>query len=149
MRNVFVHITLPITLNSMTTDELSNLIIGMALKIHRVLGPGLLESAYQACMRYELRKAGLRHEYEKAVPIVYDGLRLDHGYRLDILVEGQVVIELKTVEALTDVHLAQMLTYLKLGRYPLGLIINFHTKRVKDGVRRVINSKAVTQRTQR
>lgn len=123
----------------MTPDKISNLVIGHAIKIHKTLGPGLLESAYHECMIHELKKAGLRYESEKPVPIVYDGLRLDHGYRLDILVEGLVVVEIKRVESLTPVHLAQMITYLKLGGFPLGLLINFHVRRLKEGLRRVVN----------
>lgn len=123
----------------MTEDELSNIVIGSALRVHRKLGPGLLESAYRTCLCYELTKAGLRIEIEKPMPIVYEEIKLDHGYRMDILVEGKLVIEIKTVEAFTDVHFQQLMTYLRLGRYKLGLLINFHVSLLKDGLKRVIN----------
>jgi len=123
----------------MSEDELSNIVIGCALRVHRKLGPGLLESAYQVCLCHELTKAGLRIEMEKPMPIVYEEIRLDHGYRIDILVEGKLVIEIKTVEAFTDVHFQQLMTYLRLGYYKLGLLINFHVSLLKDGLKRVIN----------
>ncbi|GAB3315988.1 GxxExxY protein [Larkinella ripae] len=103
------------------------------------MGPGLLESAYRECLAYELTKTGLYVERKKPMPIVYKEKKLDHGYRMDLLVERNVVVELKTVEALTDVHFAQTLTYLKLGHFHLGLLINFRVNLLKDGVRRVIN----------
>ena len=121
-------------------NKLTEKIIGAAIEVHRTLGPGLLESAYQECLLYELKQLGLKVEKEKALPIIFKEIKLDHGYRIDLLVEDQVVIELKTVEAFTDVHSAQVLTYLKLGNYPLGLLINFHTKLLKNGVKRFINS---------
>ncbi|REE24289.1 GxxExxY protein [Winogradskyella pacifica] len=106
--------------------------------MHKQLGPGLLESAYQECLFHELKKAGLAVQKEKALPIVYKDIKLDHGYRIDLLVENKVVIEIKTVEAFSDVHLAQVLTYLKLGNYKLGLLLNFHVTTLKNGIRRVI-----------
>ncbi len=121
-------------------NKLTEKIIGAAIEVHRTLGPGLLESAYQECLLYELRQLGLKVEKEKALPIIFKEIKLDHGYRIDLLVEDQVVIELKTVEAFTEVHSAQVLTYLKLGNYPLGLLINFHTKLLKNGIKRFINS---------
>jgi GxxExxY protein len=123
----------------MTENQLSNIIIGCAIEVHKQLGPGLLESAYQECLLYELKQKGLKVKKEKPVPIVYKEVKLDHGYRIDILVEEKVVIELKTVECFTDVHLAQVLTYLKLGNYKLGLLLNFHTTVLKNGIRRIIN----------
>ncbi len=122
----------------MTINELSNTIIGLAIEVHRQLGPGLLESAYQECLYYELKKAGLKVEKEKPMPIVYKEVKLDHGYRMDLLVENEVVIEIKTVECFTDVHIAQVLTYLKLGNYKLGLLINFHVSLLKNGIKRLI-----------
>ncbi|MCK5777032.1 MAG: GxxExxY protein [Bacteroidales bacterium] len=122
----------------MYENELSKIIIGCAIDVHRQLGPGLLESAYQECLRYELVKKGLKVEQEKSVPIVYKEITLDHGYRIDLLVEDRLVIELKVVEAFTDVHTAQVLTYLKLGGYKLGLLLNFHVKMMKDGIKRII-----------
>lgn len=108
--------------------------------MHRSLGPGLLESAYSECLLFELRDRGFRVQKELALPIVYRDVKLDHGYRMDLLVEDKVVVELKTVEALTDVHFAQVLTYLRLGEYPLGLLLNFQTTILKNGIKRVINT---------
>ena len=123
----------------MNENEISNKILGCAIEVHKQLGPGLLESAYQECLFYELRLADLKVEREKPMPIVYKEIALDHGYRMDLLVENKVVIELKTVEYLTDVHTAQILTYLKLGGYKLGLLLNFHISILKNGIKRVIN----------
>ena len=125
------------------SEELNNLsyqIIGCAIEVHRILGPGLLESAYQNCLIFELKKKGLKVEKEISLPITYKSIELDHGYRIDLLVNNQVVIELKTVEELTDVHKAQVLTYLKLGDFPLGLLINFHSKILKNNIKRYINT---------
>jgi len=122
-----------------TENELSNIVIGKAIEVHKTLGPCLLESAYKECLSYELINAGLKVEKEKPMPILYKDIKLDHGYRLDLLVEGKLVIELKTVEAFTDVHTAQVLTYLKLGNYHLGLLINFHVTLLKNGIKRIIN----------
>ena len=122
----------------MNNNEISNLVIGSAIEVHKHLGPGLLESAYQECLYFELINKGLRVEKEKSLPVVYKEVKLDHGYRIDLLVEKQVVIEIKTVEALTEVHQAQILTYLKLGGFELGLLLNFNVKLLKDGIRRFI-----------
>ena len=122
----------------MYENPISNQIIGAALNAHRTLGPGLLESAYQECMYYELIQKGFNVRKELPMPIIYKEVKLDHGYRIDLLVENKVVIEIKTVEKFTDVHLAQMLTYLRLGNFKLGYIINFHVARLKDGIKRVI-----------
>ena len=123
----------------MTENEISSRIIGCAIDIHKSLGPGLLESAYQECLYYKLQKEGLRVEKEKAMPLIYEEVHLDCGYRIDLLVENKVVIELKSVEALTDVHMAQTLTYMKLGEYKLGLLMNFNVNLLKNGVKRVVN----------
>ncbi|GAB3916953.1 GxxExxY protein [Larkinella terrae] len=123
----------------MEDRQLSYQIIKGAIEVHRALGPGLLESAYQECLQYELSEYGLYVEREKPMPIVYKEVRLNHGYRMDLLVEGRIVVETKTVEALTDVHFAQLLTYLKLGQFRLGLLINFHVTLLKEGVSRVLN----------
>lgn len=123
----------------MVENELSKIVIGCAIEVHRQLGPGLLESAYQECLYYELCNQGLSIEKEKPMPIVYKDIKLDHGYRIDLLVENKLVIELKTVECFTDVHIAQVLTYLNLGGYKLGLLINFHTTLLKNGIKRIIN----------
>ncbi|GAB2561743.1 GxxExxY protein [Spirosoma areae] len=119
--------------------SLTTIVIGKAIEVHRALGPGLLESAYQECLFYELQQAGLHVEREKPLPIIYKEVRLEHGYRLDLLVENELVIELKTVDLLTDVHSAQILTYLRLGNFPLGLLINFHVKMLRDGLKRFSN----------
>lgn len=122
----------------MNVNELSNLIIGKAIEIHKELGPGLLESAYKECLYYELITAGLKVEKEKPLPVVYKEIILDQGYRIDLLVENKVVIELKTVEAFTDVHMAQILTYLKFGHYKLGLLLNFIVSYLKNGIKRFV-----------
>ncbi|NOZ36447.1 MAG: GxxExxY protein [Chlorobi bacterium] len=122
----------------MTDNKITEKIIGCAIEIHRHLGPGLLESAYSECLSYELKQAGLNVEKEKPMPVIYKDVKLDHGYRIDLLVENRIVIELKTVEAFTDVHTAQILTYMKLGNYKLGLLINFHVSLLKNGIKRFI-----------
>ena len=120
-------------------NELSKIILGCAIEVHKQLGPGLLESAYQECLHYELLKSGLDVVKEKPMPIIYKDVKLDHGYRIDLLVNNKVVIEIKTVEQFTDVHTAQVLTYLKLGNYKLGLLLNFYVTTLKNGIKRVIN----------
>ncbi len=121
-----------------TENEIAKIIFELGLKVHKKLGPGLLESAYEECLYYEINKAGLKVEKQKALPLVYDEIRLDAGYRIDLLVEYKFIIEIKSVEALNDLHLAQILTYLKLSNCKLGLLINFNTVLFKDGVKRVI-----------
>tara|TARA_R110002073_G_scaffold120065_3_gene261864 strand:+ start:4251 stop:4643 length:393 start_codon:yes stop_codon:yes gene_type:complete len=125
--------------NRMTENEIATKIIGCAIDVHKVLGPGLLERAYQECLYYKLKKVGLKVEKEKPMPLVFEEVKLECGYRIDLLVENKVVIELKSVEALNDVHLAQTLTYMKLGKYKLGLLINFNVTLLKQGIKRVIN----------
>jgi GxxExxY protein len=122
----------------MTENEISKIILDCAFKVHTTIGPGLLESVYRECLAYELRKAGLLVEQERPLPLVYEEVRLECGFRIDILVEDKVVIELKTVEAFNDVHIAQTLTYMRLSGCKLGLLINFYTKSLKDGIRRLI-----------
>ena len=122
----------------MEINQITHEILDSAYKVHSALGPGLLESTYQACLVYELKKKGLKVEVEKPLPLIYEEVKLECGYRIDILVEDQVVIELKTSEAFTEVHLAQVLTYLKLSGKNVGLLINFYTKSLKDGIKRVI-----------
>jgi len=124
----------------MDENEISNLIIGKAIEVHKALGPGLLESAYRECLFYELVNLGLKVEKEVPMPIVYKDIKLDHGYRIDLLVENKVVVELKAVDTLIDVHEAQILTYLKLGNYKLGLLINFNVRLLKNGVKRYVNN---------
>lgn len=123
----------------MEENILTDKIIGCGIKVHKVLGPGLLESAYQSYLYYELTKIGLFVEKEKALPVVYEDVKLDCGYRIDLLVERKVVIEVKSVEALADIHMAQVLTYLKLSNNRIGLLINFNVLKLKDGIKRVIN----------
>ena len=121
-------------------SELSGIVIGHAIDVHSSLGPGLLESAYKECLFYKLVKAGLSVVKEKAMPLIFEEVKLECGYRIDLQVENKLVIEVKSCEALADIHLAQTLTYLKLGNYKLGLLINFNVLKLKDGIKRVINN---------
>lgn len=123
----------------MIENELSNKVIGLAIEVHKALGPGLLESAYKECLFYKIQKEGLIVEKEKAMPLVFEDVHLECGYRMDLLVENKLVIEIKSVDALNDVHLAQTLTYMKLGNFKLGLLINFNVILLKYGLKRVIN----------
>jgi len=123
----------------LTENEISEKVIGCAIEVHKALGPGLLESAYLECLFYELLKVGLYVEKQKPLPLVYKEVKLDVGYRIDILVENKVVIELKSVEALNDIHIAQVLTYLKLSGCKLGLLMNFNVLRLVDGIKRLVN----------
>lgn len=123
----------------MDDNKLTEQIIGCAIKVHRSLGPGLLESAYQECLFYELKKAGLFVEKEKALPLVYEEVKLDCGYRIDLLVEKQIVVEIKSVEVLNDVHTAQVLTYLKLSNCKIGLLINFNVTQLTTRIKRLYN----------
>lgn len=124
----------------MHENELSEIVIGCAIKIHKALGPGLLESAYEECLNYEIKKAGLKVEKQKTLPLVYEEVKLDCGYRIDLLVENKLIVELKAVDALNDVYLAQVLTYLRLSNCKLGLLINFNVSKLKDGIRRIVNN---------
>jgi GxxExxY protein len=124
----------------MIENDISQIIIGCAIKVHTALGPGLLESAYEECLYYELVKEGLKVEKQKALPLIYEEIKLEVGYRLDPIVEDRVIVEIKACEGLNDIHLAQVLTYLKLSNVKLGLLINFNVTRVKDGIRRVVNN---------
>ena len=119
-------------------NEISGAIVDAAMKVHSALGPGLLESAYAACLRHELIKRGLKMISEVPVPVVYDGIKLDAGYKLDLLVEDTVVVELKAIEDLAPIHQAQIISYLKLTGKPIGLLINFHTLHLKDGIKRFV-----------
>jgi GxxExxY protein len=119
-------------------DPLTEKIIGFAIEVHRQLGPGLLESAYEECLCYELGQNGLSFRRQVPLPVVYKAIRLDCGYRIDIVVEEKVILELKTVEHLISVHDAQLLTYLKLSGVPTGLLLNFNSAVLKDGVRRLV-----------
>ncbi|BFM43284.1 GxxExxY protein [Flavobacterium sp. CFS9] len=124
----------------MSENELSRIVFNSALKVHQALGPGLLESAYEECLFYELKKLGLFIEKQKALPLVYEEVKLDIGYRLDILVENKLILEIKSVDCLNEVHFAQLLTYLKLTNCKLGLLINFNVCLIKNGIRRVVNN---------
>src|SRR4051812_2620966 len=123
----------------MTENELSKIVFDCGLKVHRALGPGLLESAYEACLFYELAKTNLFVEKQKGLPLIYEEIKLDIGYRTDLIIEHKLIVEVKAVEALNDIYLAQVLTYLKLSGCKLGLLINFNVLLFKDGVKRVIN----------
>ena len=122
-----------------TEEEISKIVFECALRVHKVLGPGLLESAYEECLFYELKKTNLKVEKQKPLPLIYKEVNLEVGYRIDIIIEDKFIVEVKSVEALNDIHLAQLLTYLKLSDCKLGLLINFNVKLLKDGVRRIIN----------
>ena len=123
----------------MIENKITEQIIGCAIKVHQNLGPRLLESAYQECLFYELKKAGLKVQKEKPLPLVYEDVKPDCGYRLDLLVEDTIIVEIKSVETLNDIHLAQVLTYLKLNNSKIGLLINFNVLQLVKGLKRVIN----------
>lgn len=122
-------------------NHFSGLVIGSAMRVHTALGPGLLESAYEACLCHELRKPGLRVQNQVELPVIYDWVTIDLGYRMDLVVEGQIVVELKCVEAINDIHRAQLLSYLKLSGKPVGLLINFHVAHLRDGIQRMVNGR--------
>jgi len=124
----------------LTDYELTQKVIGCAMNVHTGLGPGLLESAYQECLCFELLKAGLFVEKQKPMPLVYSQVKLDCGYRVDIMVERRLILEIKSVEALTDIHLAQVLTYLRLANCRLALLMNFNVLHLREGIRRVVNN---------
>jgi GxxExxY protein len=132
-----------------TLDNITGTIINCAIEVHRVLGPGLLESAYEACLAFELVKRGLKVEKQKALPVVYQDVRLDCGYRLDLLVEELVIVEIKVVEKFAPIHKAQLLSYLKLTGCKVGLLINFNVQMLKEGVIRVVNNFPDSLRSQR
>ena len=123
----------------MDLNQISEQVIGGAITVHRTLGPGLLESTYETCLCHELKKLGLGVARQKTLPVIYDGLTIDNGYRVDLVVEEKVIVELKAVEKVLPVHEAQLLSYLRLAHCNLGLLINFNTKYLKDGISRVVN----------
>ena len=125
---------------NMTENELSRIVFDCALKVHKHLGPGLLESAYEECLFYELKKTGLDVQKQKPLPLVYEEVRLDVGYRLDIILENKLILEIKSVDSLNDIHFAQLLTYLKLTNCKLGLLMNFNVTLIKNGIKRVVNN---------
>lgn len=124
----------------MNENQLSSIVFNDALKVHRNLGPGLLESSYEECLFYELNKSGLFIERQKSLPLIYEDIKLDIGYRVDLLIEKKLIIELKSVDALNDIHFAQLLTYLKLSNCKLGLLINFNVTLIKNGIKRIANN---------
>jgi len=121
-------------------DALTNVVIGCAIQVHKTLGPGLLENVYKQCLFHKLTQSGLSVESEYVLPVYFEGICIDCGYRVDLLVEKQLLIELKSVKTLEDIHLAQILTYLKLGKFQRGLLINFNVLVLKDGIKRVVNN---------
>ena len=123
-----------------TENEISEKIIGCAIEVHKSFGPGLLKNTSLECLSYELQRAGLQVEKQKSLPLIYKEVRLDAGYRIDILVENKVIIELKSVEALNEIHIAQVLTYLKLSGCKLGFLMNFNVLRVVEGIKRLVNN---------
>ncbi len=123
----------------MSENEIAKIVFNAGLKVHKVLGPGLLESAYEACLDYELRKQNLNVDRQIILPLIYEDLKLDSGFRIDLKIENKLIVELKSVEELSDLHRAQIITYLKLSGIKLGLLINFNTVLFKDGIKRIIN----------
>jgi len=121
-------------------NELSKIVVNCAYKVHKSLGPGLLESAYEECLFYELNKTDLKIEKQKALPLIYEEVRLEIGYRIDLIIENKLIVEIKSVESLNDVHFAQLLTYLKLTNSKLGLLINFNVVLIKNGIKRIANN---------
>ena len=130
--------TLPIR-RRITANAVSHAIVTAAMKVHTALGPGLLESTYQVCLQHELLKIGIRSESQVPLPVVYDGVKLDAGYRIDVLVEDLVVVELKSIDAIAPIHQAQILSYLKLSGKSIGLLINFNVVHLKNGIKRYVN----------
>lgn len=124
----------------MTENQISSKVIGACIEVHKQLGPGLLESTYETCLDYELNKLGFDVNRQIALPVVYKNVKLDAGYRIDLLINNKVILEIKSVDALADIHMAQLLTYLKLKNLKLGLLINFNSVKVIDGIRRVVNN---------
>jgi GxxExxY protein len=124
----------------MTENEIGRMIVNCAFKVHQGLGPGLLESTYEACLKYELEAAGLRVELQKSLPVIYKEIRLDCGYRIDLLVEQKVIVEIKSIESLSGVHMAQVITYLRLSDCKLGYLINFNVRYIKYGIKKVVNN---------
>ncbi len=130
-------------------NKITETIIGVAINVHRELGPGLLESAYETCMVYDLLQTGLKIEQQKPLPIIYRGVKLECGYRLDLMIENEVIVEIKSIEKLLPIHQAQSLSYLKLSNCNVGLLINFNVKILKNGIQRIVNNFPDSQRTLR
>ena len=123
----------------MLDNEITDKVIGCGIKVHTNLGPGLLESSYESCLYYELLKLGLSVERQKPIPLIYEQVKLDCGYRADLVVERRIIVEVKSVDALNNIHIMQTLTHLKLSNYRLGLLMNFNVVKLKDGIRRISN----------
>lgn len=123
----------------MIENIITGKIIGCAIRVHNELGPGLLESAYEECMYFEIQHEGLKVKKQKPLPLVYHDVKLDAGYRIDLFVEDRIIVEIKAADALNDLHFSQVLTYLKLSRCKLGLLMNFNVISIKDGIKRVVN----------
>jgi len=124
----------------MSENELSKIVVDCAFKVHNSLGPGLLESSYEECLFYELNKTGLKIEKQKSLPLIYEEVKLEIGYRIDLMIENKLIVEIKSVESLNEVHFAQLLTYLKLTNCKLGLLINFNVALIKNGIKRIANN---------
>ena len=124
----------------MTENEISKIVFDCALKVHKSLGPGLLESAYEECLYYELKKFDIIVQKQKPLPLIYEDVKLEIGYRVDLIIDNKVILEIKSVDALNDIHLAQILTYLKLSDCKLGMLINFNVVLIKNGIKRVVNN---------
>ena len=124
----------------MTENEISRIVFELGMKVHRTLGPGLLEGSYEECSYYELCQANLKVERQKILPVIYDGIQMETYYKIDLMVEDKVILKLKAVEKISDLHLAQLLTYLKLSNKKLGLLVNFNTTNILDGIKRVVNN---------
>lgn len=122
----------------MEFDELSNRVIGFAIAVHKELGPGLLENTYKQCLAYELAHAGIEYKMEAGLPVKYKNVHIDCGYRIDLLIEDQLIVELKTVDKIHPIHEAQILTYMKLSKIKVGLLMNFNVKRLKEGIKRFV-----------
>jgi GxxExxY protein len=124
----------------MSENELSKIVVDCAFKVHNSLGPGLLESSYEECLFYKLNKTGLKIEKQKSLPLIYEEVKLEIGYRIDLMIENKLIVEIKSVESLNEVHFAQLLTYLKLTNCKLGLLINFNVALIKNGIKRIVNN---------
>ncbi len=124
----------------MTENEIGKIVIDSALKVHKELGPGLLESTYEACLLFELQNKGLKVVQQKALPVIYQDVKLDCGYRIDLMIEDKVIIEIKSVETLNEIHMAQIITYLRLSGCKLGFLINFNVVLIKQGIKRVVSN---------
>jgi len=124
----------------MTENEIGKIVVDSALKVHKELGPGLLESTYEACLLFELQNKGLKVVQQKALPVIYQDVKLDCGYRIDLMIEDKVIIEIKSVETLNEIHMAQIITYLRLSGCKLGFLINFNVVLIKQGIKRVVSN---------